>query len=134
MSQSKRTRRLILCGICFEENCPYSRWVEDDEPDGELIGLLDEIQQLWLMRQHEQIDLFEKSRQQIETAIDTEVQAIANESGDTIEVQAIIDGEVQTREYTPITTDKGSFLEDILNRNAEHIERPADQNNRQQQH
>jgi hypothetical protein len=131
MAQSKRIRRLLLCSICFEEDCPLSRWVEEDEPDGELIQLLDEIQQLWLLQQHEQIELFEASREAKEAVID-KVQAIADSTGDTIEVQTLIDGEVQKYEYTPTFIEKDDFLDSILHKNAEHLEnKPKD---KQQNH
>lgn len=34
----KIKRILVICGICFKESCPYSRWIDVPEDDG-----LDEV-------------------------------------------------------------------------------------------
>jgi hypothetical protein len=36
-----RIRRLIICGICYLESCPFSKWVDEDIPGSS--ELIDEI-------------------------------------------------------------------------------------------
>lgn len=127
MANQPGKRRLILCGICFQADCPWSRWVDDDG----ITEALDEMREAYFERMHDELDrvlasklTVEQKREKIQEAIE-EIKADTGADVEIENLEALLGGEVKgiEKEIGDFKTDKGSFIEDILRNASETIER-----------
>jgi hypothetical protein len=113
-----------------------SRWVDDDGTT----DLLRDLTQNWFERLHTEFEETLASKLTIEEKREKITEAIAQaeeETGESISIDnlAILLGtEVKAERDSSITTDKGSFIDDILRANAEQVERPNDDNEQTKGH
>jgi hypothetical protein len=129
MATQKGTQRtrLILCGICFKADCPLSKWVTEGEPDSQLDEILDDLTNLWIEQQHSEMEVLAASRRTVE-------QTEAIEKAEEQKLSDVFGGEIKIDRETltvEIITEKGTFLDDILQKYSEHV--PAQQQTNQQQ-
>jgi epoxyqueuosine reductase QueG len=129
MGAGRQRMRLILCGICFLESCPWSKWVTEDD-DGTMEAV-DELHMLFIECQHSEMDkavaanLTQEERQE---RINEAIAQIQEETGQPVEIanldELLGDSEVKAeRTETETITEKDFSVDDILRKFSEHIER-----------
>lgn len=115
-------RRLVLCGVCFREDCPWSKWIDED---GDVADLIDQMHVMFLESQHTEEEeqgklTAEERNERIKEVIE------ANGDIEIANLDELLGSSVKGVEKSPdefIKTDKGSFLDDILRNASEQIER-----------
>lgn len=127
-----RRRILIICGICFKESCPLSRWVDVDEDGGvseewdDIIGgHIDDL----IADIHNELELANKpSIEEQQTLIQAATDRIQAETGNVVEVttDTLLAQEVSRNrdndEKTRIEDD--GFLKSILDASSVQVNSP----------
>src|SRR6266704_1259800 len=105
-----KKRRLILCGICFLEGCPLSRWVDDTDDDTDDRGLevLDELTEMFFDEIHSEIEV-EQAAKRTEAEKVVLIQKEETRLSDLLNIQVQVE-----REHTPITMAKDISPMDML--------------------
>jgi hypothetical protein len=104
------------------------------EDDDGTLELVDELHMLFIDCQHSEMEKAEASQltqEERQERIDTVVAEVQEETGQPVEIanlDELLSSEVKGVEKTEesqTVIDKGSFLEDILKKYGEHIDKPA---------
>lgn len=136
MAAGRSRMRLILCGVCFLESCPWSRWVTEDD-DGTM-DAVDELHMLFIECQHNEMEKAEASKltqEEKRERIETAIEQVQEETGQPVEIanlDELLDGEVKAeRSEAETKIEKDFSVDDILKKYAEHL--PADQQQKQKE-
>jgi hypothetical protein len=133
-SPGRKTLRLVVCGVCFLPECPWSRWIEGDD-EGGLSDSLHEISVMALEKFHEEFGIVdpEITPEERQTKLDEIAKEYFEITGDEIIVEVRMEDLLEksssqptSDESTLIKTDDDGFLQSLLNAEEQQKQRDQD--------